>query len=226
MKISQGIEFPVLARLPAADRDRIIRKCPRKHIPRDTALFHEGDPPRAAYLVVSGLLKAVKYTPRSNVSAMDLITPGRLCGAIALLDKRPYPLTVIALQNSAVLEMSASMFDSLMGAHSAFAQSVHQEMGDHLRHAQSMRALATEPVERRVAHLLSLLLPETGAEVRLRREDIAELVGCIPETAIRVLADFNRRGILRTGWKRITLMDRSSLEQFTVSPRLIKSDRQ
>lgn len=225
MKISQGVEFPVLGRLPAADRDRIIRECPRKRVPRDNTLFHEGDPPRAAYLVASGLLKAVKYTPRSIISAMDLITPGRLCGAIALLDKRPYPLTVIALQNSEVLEMSASTFDALMGAHSAFAQSVHQEMGDHLRHAQTMRALATEPVERRVAHLLSLLLPETGAEVRVRREDIAELVGCIPETAIRVLADFNRRGILRTGWKRITLMDRSSLEQFTVSPRLIKSDR-
>ncbi|MBL8024677.1 MAG: Crp/Fnr family transcriptional regulator [Elusimicrobia bacterium] len=225
MKISQEIEFPVLAQLPATERNRFIQTCPRKQLTRGTALFHEGDPPRAAYLVASGLLKAVKYTPRSIVSAMDLIFPGRLCGVIALLDKRPYPLTVVALQNSEVLAMSASSFDSLMRAHSAFAQSVHQEMGDHLRHAQTMRAMATEPVERRVAHLLSLLLPETGAEVRLRREDIAELVGCIPETAIRVLADFNRRGILRTGWKRITLMDRSSLEKFTVSHRLTKSTR-
>jgi CRP-like cAMP-binding protein len=59
--------------------------------------------------------------------------------------------------------------------------------------------------------------------VRLRREDIAELVGCIPETAIRVLADFSRRGILRTGWKRIALMDRSALERLTLSPHFNKS---
>lgn len=217
MKISQEIEFPVLARLPATERARIIRECPRKRIPGGNTLFHEGDPPRAAFLVLSGLLKAVKYTPRHLVSAMDLIPPGRLCGVIALLDKRPYPLTVVALQNSEVLELPAALFDSLMVAHGAFAQSVHQEMGDHLRHAQTMRAMATEPVERRVAHLLSLLLPKTGSDVRLRREDIAELVGCIPETAIRVIADFSRRGILLTGWKRIALLDRISLERIALS---------
>lgn len=82
---------------------------------------------------------------------MDLILPGRLCGVIALLDKRRYPVTVVALQNSEVLEMSAAAFDSLM------------------------RAFATEPVERRVANLLALLLPKGGSEVRLRRENIAEL---------------------------------------------------
>lgn len=205
MKISQTIEFPVLARLPERERERLLQKWPRKIVKANATLFHEGDPPRAAFLLASGLLKAVKYTPRTNVSAMDLILPGRLCGAIALLDKRPYPVTVVALQNSEVIEMSEASFDSLMVAHRSFAQSVHQEMGDHLRHSQTMRALATEPVERRVAHLLTLLLPETGSEVRLRREDIAELVGCIPETAIRVLSDFKKQGLIRTGWKRISL---------------------
>ncbi|MBK8574461.1 MAG: Crp/Fnr family transcriptional regulator [Elusimicrobia bacterium] len=179
MKISQPIGFPVLAQLPAGERERLLQEWPRKIIKVGATLFHEGDPPRAAFLLASGLLKAVKYTPRTNVSAMDLILPGRLCGAIALLDKRPYPVTVVALQNSEVFEMSASSFDSLMRDQNLFAQCVHQEIGDHLRHAQAMRALATEPVERRMAHLLGLLLPKTGSEVRLRREDIAELVSCV-----------------------------------------------
>ena len=220
MKISQLIGFPVLARIPAGERERLLQHWPRKRFKVGATLFHEGDPPHAAYLLASGLLKAVKYTPRAHVSAMDLILPGRLCGAIALLDKRPYPVTVVALQNSDVYQVSAASFDSLMRGHPSFAQSVHQEIGDHMRHAHDMRALSTEPVERRVAHLLSLLLPTAGTEVRLRREDIAELVGCIPETAIRVLADFTRRGILRTGWKRITLVNRPALEQFAISPKL------
>ncbi len=214
MKISQQMGFPVLDRIPASDRERLLQQWPKKRFKAGAALFHEGDPPRAAYLLASGLLKAVKYTPRAQVSAMDLILPGRLCGAIALLDKRPYPVTVMALQNSDVYQLSAASFDSLTKGHPSFAQSVHQEIGDHMRHAHEMRALSTEPVERRVAHLLGLLLPTAGTEVRLRREDIAELVGCIPETAIRVLADFTRRGILRTGWKRIALIDRPALERF------------
>lgn len=220
MKISQPIGFPVLARIPPEERDRLLQEWPRKRIKAGATLFLEGDAPRAAYLLASGLLKAVKYTPRAHVSAMDLILPGRLCGAIALLDKRPFPVTVVALQKSDVYEMPASSFDSLMRGHPSFAQCVHQEIGDHMRHAHEMRALSTEPVERRVAHLLSLLLPKAGTAVRLRRGDIAELVGCIPETAIRVLADFTRRGILRTGWKHIALVDRPALERIAISTNL------
>ena len=207
--------FPVLARLSAGERERLLRAWPRKLIKAGATLFHEGDPPRAAYLLAAGLLKAVKFTPRANVSAMDIILPGRLSGAIALLDKRPYPVTVVALQNSDVYEMTAASFDSLMRDGPSFAQSVHQEIGDHMRHAHDMRAMATEPVERRVAHILSLLLPKTGAEVRLRREDIAELAGCIPETAIRVLAEFKKQGLIRTGWKRIALKNPAGLRAKT-----------
>jgi CRP-like cAMP-binding protein len=68
-------------------------------------------------------------------------------------------------------------------------------------------------VERRIAYLLTLLLPKEGAEARLRREDIAELAGCIPETAIRILSDFRKRRILKTGWKRLTLLDAKALFQ-------------
>jgi CRP-like cAMP-binding protein len=104
------------------------------------------------------------------------------------------------------------------GATLPLLRCVHQEIGDHLRHAQTMRALwRRNPWNAGWPISLSLLLPKTGSDVRLRREDIAELVGCIPETAIRVIADFSRRGILRTGWKRIALLDRISLERIALS---------
>jgi nitrite reductase/ring-hydroxylating ferredoxin subunit len=60
--------------------------------------------------------------------------------------------------------------------------------------------------------------PDTGAAVRVRREDLAELVGCIPETAIRTLSEFKKRGWIRTGWKRIALLNPDALRRLSRSP--------
>lgn len=174
-------------------------------------VFQEGDPPRSAFVLLSGLVKMVKFTRRERPLALEAVTPGRLFGALALLDRRPFPASAIALTASEVDEIPAPVFMDLFERHPAFARAVHDDIGRHLRHAQSMRALAQEPAPQRVAAVLAFLMPRAGDEVHIRREDVAELAGCIPETAIRILSDFKKRGLIRTGWKNIALADATGL---------------
>lgn len=204
--------------LPTGTRTELWRALVRRRVKAGAALFQEGEPGEAAYVVMKGLFKALKFSQGERVSAMDLIVPGRLCGVIALLDHRPYPVSVYALQDAEVLVLPAAVFHRLMSQHPEFSRAVHGEVGDHLRHAQDMRARASEPVDKRLAHLLLMLLPAPGAEVRVRREDLAELVGCIPETAIRTLSEFKKRGWIRTGWKRIALLNPDALRRLSRSP--------
>lgn len=206
-----------LSALPIETRSDLSRTLVRRRVKAGAALFQEGEVGEAAFLVLTGLFKALKYSQGERVSAMDLIVPGRLCGVIALLDRRPYPVSVYALQDAEVLVLPAAVFQRLMSQHPDFSRAVHGEVGDHLRHAQDMRARAVEPVDKRLAHLLLMLLPAPGAEVRVRREDLAELVGCIPETAIRTLSEFRKRGWIRTGWKRIALLNPDALRRLTRS---------
>lgn len=199
--------------LPGPVRTGAERLLVRRSLAPGELLFQEGDPPRAAFAVRGGLLKAVKMSPGDRGAVLHVIRPGRLCGAVALLDRRPYPVSVYAIDRAEVAVVPLSLFDAWMKSHDAFARAVHAELGDGLRHAQRMRALAGSPAAVRLAYLLALLQPEGAPDIRLRREDLADLAGCIPETAIRVLSGFRRRGWVRTGWRRVGIRDRRALEE-------------
>ena len=47
----------------------------------------------------------------------------------------------------------------------------------------------------------------------LRRQDIAELAACTPETAMRTLANFKKNKIISSGWKRVTILDNERLNK-------------
>jgi CRP-like cAMP-binding protein len=202
---------PLFQTLPVWVFNGVKKHFIRRSFRAQDLVFQEGDSPRSAFVLLSGLVKMVKFTRRERPLALEAITPGRLFGALALLDRRPFPASAIALTESQADEIPARVFNDLFERYPAFARAVHDDIGQHLRHAQSMRTLAQEPAAQRVAGVLSLLLPRQGDEVRIRREDVAELAGCIPETAIRVLSDFKKRGLIQTGWKRISLKNRTGL---------------
>lgn len=204
-------ETLLLGKFSTATRKRLTECLIPRRFKRGTALFHESAPPTSAHLLIRGLVKSVKSAPKGQAAAMEVLPPGRWCGVIALMDQRPYPVSVFALQDAETWELPAESFRDLMARHPDFSRAMFAEVGEHLRRAQTMRALATAPVERRIAYWLTLLLPHRGAEIRLRREDIAEMAGCIPETAIRVLSDFRKRGVLKTGWKRFVLENPAAL---------------
>jgi CRP-like cAMP-binding protein len=209
---------PLFQSLPGRVYNDVKKHFIRRAFRAQDLVFQEGDSPRSTFVLFSGLIKIVKFTRRERPLALEAITPGRLFGALALLDQRPFPASAIALTESQADEIPARVFNDLFERYPAFARAVHEDIGQHLRHAQSMRTLAQEPAAQRVAAILSFLMPRRGDVVHIRREDVAELAGCIPETAIRVLSDFKKQGFIRTSWKQIALTDETGLRSIIESP--------
>jgi len=205
--------LPALQRLPAATladlSDRLLLRTYRK----GEVVFDEGRPADAVYLLREGLVKAVKYSPRAEAASMEIIVPERFFGMIAVLDKKPYPVTAIPISPCRIYRVPAAVFASLMARHPDFSKEVFASVGDHLRQAQALRALSSEPVERRVAHILRVLSASMGPVLAVRREDIAELAGCTPGSAIRTLAAFRKKKVISSGWKRITILDPARLDR-------------
>lgn len=191
----------------------VERSLVRRRFDRGAVVFNEGDPPRAAFFLRTGLVKIAKHSPSHRTLAVEIVAPGEMFGAVAVLDRRPFPATAVALDAGELFELPANVFDRLLAKNAGFARAVHAAVGVHVRNAQEMRALAGETVERRIAHVLLRVLPEERSAAPLRREDVAELAGCIPETAIRVLSDFTRRHWIEKGRRRIALRNRRALQQ-------------
>ncbi len=182
---------------------------------RGEFIFEEGNPAQAVYLLRSGLIKAAKYSPNSDLAAMEIITPGEMFGMIAVMDKKNYPVSASSLQNSEVYRISERVFTEFLEKYPAFSKEVYSAIGRHIRHAQTLRSLSKEPAERRIAGVLALLSESMGRNMPLRRQDIAELAACTPETAMRTLANFKKNKIISSGWKRVTILDNERLNKIS-----------
>jgi CRP-like cAMP-binding protein len=150
--------LPFFQTVTDADSD-VGRSFVRRRFDRGAVVFNEGDPPRAAFLLRAGLVKIAKHSPSHRTLAVEIVTPGEMFGAVAVLDRRPFPASAVALDACELFELPADVFDRLLSKNAGFARAVHAAVGAHVRNAQEMRSLAGEPVERRIAHVLLRLLP-------------------------------------------------------------------
>lgn len=201
-----------LRRLPPEGLAELSERLRVSKFARGEPVFHEGARPDAAWLLRSGLVKLVKYSPGAEPFTMEIVVPGSLFGMIAVMDDKPYPVSAVPLKDSEAYRIPAALFADLLRRHAEFSREVYAEVGSHLRHAHAMRALAKEPVAKRVAFILCLLHRTMGPELTVRREEIAEMASCTQETAIRVLAAFKKKRLVSSGWKRITILDCARLK--------------
>ena len=183
-----------------------------KRMSKGEIIFNEGDAPEAVYLLKSGLVKTVRYTSQDEPSTVDFITPGQMFGMIAVMDNQKYPVGAVAVRDSEIVRLSASLFQELIGRFSEFRKEIFRQVGNHLRNAQVLRTLMQEPVERRIAHILNRLLITMGPEIQLLREDIAEMAGCTESTAVRILIGFRKKKIIQTGWKKFKIISPEKLK--------------
>ncbi|MEK7746660.1 MAG: Crp/Fnr family transcriptional regulator [Elusimicrobiota bacterium] len=204
--------LPVFKALPPRELENLGRIFQLQRFTRKEAVFEEGGTPEAVFLLRSGLVKAVKHSPSDEVLAMEVVVPGQLFGMIAALDKKPYPVSALCLRDCEVYRVRTPEFDRLMTGFGDFARGVYSEVGRHLRHAQAARALAKEPAAKRIAYMLLRLWEALGKDLAVRREDIAELTGCTQGTVIRTLADFRKRRLISSGWKRLSLLSPERLK--------------
>ena len=81
------------------------------------------------------------------------------------------------------------------------------------------RELATETVERRLAHALLRLMEQSGVErdgmirldMPLSRQDLAEMIGSTLYTVSRILSGWESRGLVEAGREKIAIVRPQSL---------------
>ena len=207
--------LPAFGKLPALVLATLSQRFVLRKYRKGEPVFEEGAPADAVHLLRTGLVKAVKYSPSSEISSMEIIGPGQFFGMIAVMDDKPYPVSAIPLSAAEAYRIPSGPFTALLADHPDFSKHIYAAVGDHLRQSQELRALSSETAERRIAHVLCVLSKSMGDVLLVRKEDIAEIAGCSQETAIRTLAAFRKSGIISSGWKRVSILDPRRLRKLT-----------
>lgn len=174
--------------------------------PAGAEFFAQGDSATAFFLLVEGRTRITQITPDGQQVTLRYIAPGEVFGAVPLFSGGPWPATAFAVIDSNAARWSREATDRLTAQYPVILANALAIVGERVREMEDRyRELATERVERRVAHALLHLaqVPEksaAGAEIDfpISRQDIAELTGTTLHTVSRILSAWEQQGILES----------------------------
>lgn len=172
---------------------------------QDATIFYENDLAVRLWVVKSGQVKIVKYGEGGKEIVIEVISPGEVFGGGTMLMSH-HPATAQALSQLTTLSLTVEEYRRLMQDYPAVAVRVIEALGERLLSVIGTRMMASERVERRIAHILLKLADKCGVEteeglrltISLARQDIADLSDTTIETAIRVMSRLRKAGVIKT----------------------------
>jgi CRP-like cAMP-binding protein len=190
------------------------------HRPRDW-IFMEGDPADWFCVVRSGRVKIVRAARGGKEVVLELLGPGEPFGGVAVIERRPYPASAQATEASIVLKIPREPIIGLTERHPGVIREMALLIGRRLRAAhESVRSLAADPVEARLAAALLRLAERDGERgprgvtlpYHLTRQSLADMTGTTVETTIRVISRWQKDGLVRDAGGRMVLADPEALQ--------------
>jgi CRP-like cAMP-binding protein len=202
--------------LSEEERARLAPSMVRQRHDRDDYLFFEGDPAEWLVFIAQGRIKMIKHSESGRETILATFGPGQIVGEVGVLVGDTYPATAQVLEQALTLSLSRDEYMALVRSNSRLAWALIVELGHRLQRAQeTIRSLAVEKVERRVARVLLRLASASGQRleggavritVALSRQDIADMAGTVIETAIRTMSKFQKQGLIETSEGHIVLL--------------------
>lgn len=206
--------------LPADALERLLQAAFRARLAEGEVLFRQDDPVSTFHVVVVGRLRVTQTTPEGSQVIIRYVGPGEIVGYAALSAASAYSGTVTAVDDTHLFGWTASALRRLMSEYPQISFNAVALLGARYREMQlRLRELATENVERRLAHTLLRLAGQAGRRTALgieiafplARQDLAEMAGTTLHTVSRTLSAWEAQGIVSSGRRRVVLCRQQAL---------------
>lgn len=208
--------LPPFEGLDAADLDTVLQSARPLRMEKDTAIFEQDGEAHSFFVLLDGKVRVVKSTVDGQQVILRYIVPGELLGIAQALGRATYPATAIAVVDCVLLCWPGRLWSEFAAAFPAFGTTTYKTVGARLSDMQAqVIEMATEQVERRVAHALLRLAHQSGRKTDkgvlidfpLSRQDIAEMTGTTLHTVSRLLTAWEERGLVSGGRMQVCLTD-------------------
>ncbi len=214
LDLFKGLSSPALAEVRASGRLRSVAK--------GKTIFAQGDQAKACHALIKGRVRIAQSDEDGGQLIMRFIGPGQMFGTMALFTDRKYPAEAQAVTDSLEISWPESALLNLIKRHPGIALNIIAIIGTRIREVQErLRELATQRVERRIAHTILRLAEQAGLasggtmtiDFPLTRRDLAEMCGTTLHNASRILTAWERRNLVATSKRRLMLRDREAIRQ-------------
>jgi CRP-like cAMP-binding protein len=205
---------PFWHQLGDAERDRLgSRGTPVRFRAHDVMLV-QGDPGTDVLVISDGLAKVLAHDIRGGQTLLGLRTEGDLVGEMSCLTGEPRTASVIALTDTTAVRIAGAVLREAVGGPSSVAMTMLRMLTFRLRQSDRHREVGGAIGVQRVAATLAefrLTMGADGAWLRVSQPELAAATSLSLSSVARALATLRHREILRTGQRRIHVLNLEAL---------------
>lgn len=207
--------------LKSLSKEELVRisNCKTSYtVKKGEVIFEEGENINGVYCVKDGICKLSKLSENGKDQIVKMVIKGELIGQRSLVSEESSNLKAVALNDMEVCFIPKSEIIADLQKNPKFSFNMLQDMARDLKEADDVIVnMAQKSVRQRMAETLIYIKnsfgtnPDGTLSVVLSREDFANIVGTATESAIRVLSQFKKDGLISTTGKHIKIEDLSGL---------------
>ncbi|MGB1309329.1 MAG: Crp/Fnr family transcriptional regulator [Oceanihabitans sp.] len=201
-----------LVRISGCKTSRIIKK--------GELIFEEGETLNGVFCIKDGICKLSKLSANGKDQIVKLVIKGDLLGQRSLLGNESANLSAVALNDMEVCFIPKAEIINDLQKNPDFSMDILQNMAQDLKESDNVIVnMAQKSVKQRLAEALLYNQGHFGVtddgflSVVLSREDYANIVGTATESAIRILSQFKKDGLISTSGKQIKILNSDGLKR-------------
>ena len=182
--------------------------------PRGKILFAEGEPARGVHVLRTGRATVSISSSEGRIVILRLAQAGDVLGLNSVLQNAAYETTVKTLEPCRTDFISHAELIELMRSSQAATQAVIKILSRELVELTNRtRALVLpQTAGARLARLLLELSKENGIDKVFTHEEFAQMICSSRETVTRLLANLDKRQIIRVTSRHLLICDRATLQ--------------
>ena len=208
--------LPLFSGFSATDLDSILAEARSIRVPKNTALFEQGEQAHSFFVLLHGHVRASKVTPTGEQVVVRYVSAGETFGVATAIGLQRYPATATAVDDSVVLAWPSATWPRLVAQFPVLATNTLQTVGARLQETHTrVVEMSTQHVEQRIAHALLRLVKQSGKRVDhgveidfpISRQDIAQMTGTTLYTVSRTLSAWEARGLVESSRQKIIVRE-------------------
>jgi CRP/FNR family transcriptional regulator, cyclic AMP receptor protein len=199
--------------LPESDRIELARQMSVRRFKQQEVVYHQGDPAAHAYVVFAGLVKVLLLDENGRELLVSLHARGEFFGELALFEQNaPRDGTAVCVTPTTALQIARDGALAVLRRNEDARRFMFERLTRTIRRLETqVENLAFLDVASRLAKYLVEVGRLQNSGVPLTQDDLAAAIGSTRMTVNKLLADFERRGLINVERRNVRVLDEASL---------------
>lgn len=204
------------------DMDWVVRRVRVRSLAAGTDVFTESEPCEGLWIVAAGHVRLYHSFAEGRQQVVGFLAAGSSLDLATAIDGGPHATSATAMDDSVLVLVPRDALSEIATRYPEVMRNAMWQLCMEIRRHDIASAVASQKDARgRIGCTLLQLARQHGVregnalriDCRLTRQDVADRAGVRIETAIRVLSDLQRQGVIRTRAQVIEILDVMELQR-------------